>query len=61
MEPSHTALVIAIIAGIAITVVGFVFMGVVLREAIRTTRAVAGLVYQEEEKTRALLRQAPRG
>ncbi|MGH7267651.1 MAG: hypothetical protein ACREMB_22770 [Candidatus Rokuibacteriota bacterium] len=57
MEPSHTALLIAIIAGGVITVLAFVYMTAVLREAIKTTRAVAGLVYREEEKTRALLRQ----
>ncbi|HEV8676860.1 MAG TPA: hypothetical protein VGX21_22725 [Methylomirabilota bacterium] len=61
MEPSHTALMIAVIAGSLITAVCFAVMIVCLRQITQMTRAVAGLVYQEEEKTRALLRQAQRG
>jgi hypothetical protein len=52
---------IAVIAGSLITAVCFAVMIVCLRQITQMTRAVAGLVYQEEEKTRALLRQAQRG
>ena len=43
----------------AVQLAGLVFLGVFLsrglQEITRMTRAMAGLVYQEEEKTRALL------
>jgi hypothetical protein len=42
---------------------GLVYIARLTRECIRIGRAVAALVYQEEEKTRALIRDArgPRG
>lgn len=68
---SHYDLLIVMAVTIAIVVAGFSWMTYVayrsellLREArrgteeiIRISKAIAGLVYQEEEKTRALLRQ----
>ena len=68
---SHTDLLVVLAGTIAITITGFAFLGflvyrteIMLRDArrgteeiIRFSKAVAGLVYQEEEKTRALLRE----
>ena len=68
---THTDLLVILAFTIAITIAGFAFLGflvyrtgVMLRDAkrgteeiIRISKAVAGLVYQEEEKTRALLRE----
>ena len=65
---THTDLVVILAFTIAITVAGFSFMSFLfyrmekesrqgLAELMRMSKAVAGLVYQEEEKTRALLRQ----
>jgi hypothetical protein len=60
MFPVTTTDVIVIVAG-AIQVGGLVFLGVylsaMLRECQRLTTAVAGMVVQEEEKTRALVRR----
>jgi hypothetical protein len=67
---THYDLLIVMAFTIAIVVAGFSWMAYVayrsellLREArkgteeiIRISKAIAGLVYQEEEKTRALLR-----
>jgi hypothetical protein len=52
----HDVMLAIIIAGFAIQIAGLVILVLNLKESIRMTRAVAGLVYQEEEKTRALLR-----
>jgi len=65
---THTDLVVILAFTVAVTVAGFSFMSLLvyrmekesrlaLAELMRMTRAVAGLVYQEEEKTRALLRE----
>ena len=68
---THYDLLIVSAFTIAIVVAGFSWMAYVAhrldisvtearqstQEAIRISRAVAALVYQEEEKTRALLRQ----
>jgi hypothetical protein len=65
---SHTDLLVILALTIAITVAGFAFMSFLvyrgekesrqgMAELMRMSRAVAGLVYQEEEKTRALLRE----
>jgi hypothetical protein len=51
----HGILTVVIIAGFTIQILGLVTMIVMLREAQRLTRAVAGLVYQESDKIRALL------
>jgi hypothetical protein len=65
---THTDLLVILAFTIAITVAGFSFMSFLLyrsgresrqgiTEIMRISKAVAGLVYQEEEKTRALLRE----
>jgi hypothetical protein len=57
--------VVVVAVSIAIQITGLVFiawqahrMGGMLKESQRMTRAVAGLVIQEHEKTRALFRDA---
>lgn len=55
MEPEHWALAGLIAVAIGVPIVGFVLLGRMLREVARIGRAVAGLVYQEEEKTRTRL------
>jgi hypothetical protein len=59
---NYDVLVIVAVSG-ALQIVGLVILGVLLlrqsgmiAECQRLTRAVAGLVIQEEEKTRSLLR-----
>lgn len=68
---SHTDLLVILAFTIAITISGFAFLGFLVyrtevmvrdtrratEEIIRISKAVAGLVYQEDEKTRALLRE----
>jgi hypothetical protein len=65
---THADLLIILAFTVAITVTGFSFMLYLLfrfeveskrhfAEITRMTTAVAGMVYQEEEKTRALLRE----
>ena len=65
---SHNDLLIVLACTLAIVVLGFTYMSYVayrsemlVREAkaenLRLSRALAGLVYQEEEKTRAFLRE----
>jgi hypothetical protein len=68
---SHYDLLIVIALTMAIVITGFAIMAVVLyrtqllvrearqgtEEIVRISKAIAGLIYQEEEKTRALLRQ----
>ena len=68
---THTDLLIVLAFTIAVTILGFSYLTYVAyrstilvreakretQESIRISRAVAGLVYQEEEKTRALLRE----
>lgn len=68
---THTDLLIILAFTIAVTIMGFAYLTYVAyrsellvreakretQESIRISRAVAGLVYQEEEKTRALLRE----
>ena len=62
---SHHDLAVILAVSGAVQVTGFAVLGVVLfkisrmvAEAQRLTRAVAGLVAQEEEKTRAAFRQS---
>ena len=65
---THTDLLIILACTVAITVTGFSFMTFLVyrvvkdskrhfAELARMTTAVAGMVYQEEEKTRAWLRE----
>ena len=51
----HGILMIVVIAGFAVQILGLVAIMAMLRESQRLTRAVAGLVYQESDKIRALL------
>jgi len=51
----HALLVWIAVGGFTIQVVGLILLGRMLRESQRLTRAVAGLVYQEGERTRAAL------
>ena len=51
----HGILMVIIIAGFAVQILGLVAITAMLRESQRLTRAVAGLVYQESDKIRALL------
>jgi len=51
----HQLILIVVVAGFAWQTVGLLIMTVMLRECQRLTRAVAGLVYQEGERTRAAL------
>jgi hypothetical protein len=44
---------------VVVSLLGFAYMHRALREMQRMTRAVAGLVYQESEKIRELLRDGP--
>ena len=46
---------VSIVAGIS----GLLVLGAMLRESQRLTRAVAGLVYQEGERTRAAIASRP--
>lgn len=66
MEPvTHYDLTIILAVSGAAQLTGLVVLGVILfkisrmvTEAQRLTRAVAGLVVQEEDQTRAMLRQS---
>jgi hypothetical protein len=51
----HALLFWVAIGGFTIQVLGLVVLALMLRESQRLTRAVAGLVYQEGERTRAAL------
>lgn len=50
---------VVIVSGFVLQIAGLIFLGVFLarevREVARIGRAVAGLVYQEEERTRDLI------
>jgi hypothetical protein len=48
----HALLFWVAIGGFTIQVLGLVVLALMLRESQRLTRAVAGLVYQEGERTR---------
>jgi hypothetical protein len=59
----HAILGWLLVVSIAIGTSGLLVLGLVLggmlRECQRLTRAVAGLVYQESEKTRAVINAQP--
>jgi len=59
----HAILGWLLVVSIAIGTSGLLVLGLVLggmlRECQRLTRAVAGLVYQESEQTRAVIAQPP--
>jgi hypothetical protein len=49
-------LAVIIVSGFVLQISGLIVLARELREVARIGRAVAGLVYQEEEKTRDLIR-----
>ncbi len=51
----HALLAWIAISGFTMQVLGLIVLALMLRESQRLTRAVAGLVYQEGERTRAAL------
>jgi hypothetical protein len=51
----HGLLAWIAIGGFTVQVLGLIVLALMLRESQRLTRAVAGLVYQEGERTRAAL------
>ena len=60
---THAVLLVILAVSLAVTLTGLTVLGLLLRESrrevaevVRISRALAGLVYQGEEKTRALLR-----
>ncbi len=55
----HAILGWLLLVSIAIGVVGLLVLGSMLRECQRLTRAVAAMVYQEGEKTRAAVTGRP--
>jgi hypothetical protein len=57
MPVSDTVLLVFLCVAAVIHIAGIVFLGAVMREALRISRAVGALVIQEEEKTRRLLQR----
>jgi len=62
---SNYDVLVVVLVGFGVQIAGLVILGLLavrqsgmLRECQRLTKAVAGLVVQEEEKTRALFRQS---
>ena len=55
----HALLALLLVVSIAIGVGGLLVLGSMLRECQRLTRAVAAMVYQEGERTRAALLGRP--
>ena len=55
----HALLGFLLVISIVVAMVGVIFMTVMLRESQRLTRAVAGRVYPEGEKTRAAIGGRP--
>jgi hypothetical protein len=51
----HVFMVVVAAVGFTVQFVGLFMLGRMLRESQRLTRAVAGLVYQEGDRTRAAL------
>lgn len=51
----HVLIVWIAIGGFTVQILGLIVLAWMLRESQRLTRAVAGLVYQENERTRAAL------
>ena len=51
----HALLAWIAIGGFTVQVFGLIVLALMLRESQRLTRSVAGLVYQEGERTRAAL------
>jgi len=51
----HAIIAALAVVGFTIQISGLIVLARMLRESQRLTRAVAGLVYQENERTRSLL------
>lgn len=51
----HALLFLVAVGGFTIQILGLIVLALMLRESRRLTRAVARLVYQEGERTRAAL------
>jgi hypothetical protein len=51
----HALIALIAVVGFTVQIAGLVIIALQLRDSRRTTRAVAGLVYQESERIRALL------
>jgi hypothetical protein len=51
----HALLFLVAVGGFTIQILGLIVLALMLWESQRLTRAVAGLVYQEGERTRAAL------
>lgn len=51
----HALIALIAVVGFTAQIAGLVVLALQLRDSRRTTRAVAGLVYQESERIRALL------
>jgi hypothetical protein len=51
----HALLAWITVGGFTVQVLGLIVLACMLRESQRLTRTVAGLVYQESERTRAAL------
>jgi len=51
----HVLIVSIAMGGFTVQIFGLIVLARMLRESQRLTRAVAGLVYQENERTRAAL------
>jgi len=57
----HSILGVLLVVAIVVGVVGLLIAMSMLRECQQITRAVAGLVYQESEKARAVITGRPTG
>jgi hypothetical protein len=55
----HAILGLLLVVSIAVGIGGLLVLGGMLRECQRLTRAVAGLVYQEGDKIRAVITGRP--
>ena len=51
----HALLACIVVGGFTVQILGLIELARMLRESQRLTRAVAGLVYQENERTRSAL------
>jgi hypothetical protein len=51
----HALLACIVVGGFTVQILGLIVLARMLRESQRLTRAVAGLVYQENERTRSAL------
>jgi len=57
MPVGDTVLLVFLCVAAVIHIGGIIFLGTMVREALRISRAVGALVIQEEEKTRRLFQR----